>query len=914
VSRQLRLTAALVVLTLAPLALLTYFSVSLAADAVEREVEKRLVGAASTTADTVRAELGGLAELVDSYAARPDLQSAIASDDRARIAFHLRGLKEARPGIFTAFLADPTGRLIDIVPSTPAIVGDDFSFRDWYRGVTRGPAPYVSEAYMTQAAGRRFVVAVATIARSPDGRDLAILVGAYDLDHLDRLTDRIAEAEGATLRVVDQRGTVVAGPGPIRGLVSLQNDARVAAALSGRSGVGEFETADGERVSAYVPIEEVGWAVTTSLPANTAFAAVADLRTTVIGIAGALAVVLLAALAVLDRSFRLRARAEREALELAAINRAVLDSTTDAIAMMDLEGNVVLRNAELERLTAELGGGADDEGSPAERLARAASRTTDPNAFAEALGRLSEDAETRLHHEFELAEERRSFSLYSGPVRRSTDGMLGRIVTLRDVTKERAADRLKTEMLAIVSHELRTPLTGVLGFAELARDPGLDEATRDRYLTTIHGEARRLTALVNDFLDLQRIEAGAFTLTLESFDVRELIEAGTELFGARSDKHTLVLELPPEPLAVTADRERIAQVLENLLSNALKFSPRGGTVTLRAESLPGYVRISVEDEGLGIPADQQSGLFTKFFRVDTSDTRRIGGTGLGLALSRELVEAHAGEIGVESVEGSGSTFWFTLPGGLTHTARGSARVLVIEDDPTAASFLAEVLSADGFEIETVSSAEAGLQRAIEDPPSAICLDIVFPTGLQGWELLERLKSNPATTRIPVVVCTGRNNRERGAALGAADFLAKPLSAEQLREAVRRVVRPPANVLVVDDDPTVRRLIVQTLSAEGLELREASGGAEALELVQERRPDGIVLDLMMPDVDGLEVLDRLQSDPELRGIPVIVLTARRLTPEEKRSISSRVAALLGKAEYSAEELRRLVAHAVGGSPD
>jgi CheY-like chemotaxis protein len=181
-------------------------------------------------------------------------------------------------------------------------------------------------------------------------------------------------------------------------------------------------------------------------------------------------------------------------------------------------------------------------------------------------------------------------------------------------------------------------------------------------------------------------------------------------------------------------------------------------------------------------------------------------------------------------------------------------------------------------------------------------------------LLERLKSNPATTRIPVVVCTGRNNRERGAALGAADFLAKPLSAEQLREAVRRVVRPPANVLVVDDDPTVRRLIVQTLSAEGLELREASGGAEALELVQERRPDGIVLDLMMPDVDGLEVLDRLQSDPELRGIPVIVLTARRLTPEEKRSISSRVAALLGKAEYSAEELRRLVAHAVGGSPD
>lgn len=907
-SRVWRLTAVLVLLTLAPLALLSYLSLSLAGDAVEREVEKRLRGTTETTAEMVRAELAGLTALVESYADRPTLQSAISRRDRDQIRFHLRELRSARPGIFTAFAADPDGRLLEIVPATPSIVGDDFSFRDWYRGVTRTGRPYVSEAYVTQASGQRVVVASAAPVRSPSGRPVAILVGAYDLEHLGNLAQRIGRAEEARLRVVDQRGNLVAGPGSVRGLVPFRSDPRVAAALAGRAGLGEFDTVDGRRVSAFAPVPDLGWAVTASVPSDAAYAAISDLRSTVLGIAGLLALVLLGALALFIRSLRQRERAEREALELAAINRAVLDSTLDAISMTDVGGNVVLRNAALDRLTQELGG-AEGE-SPAERLAHAAERTTDPDGFRRTLAGLAEDMEKELLYEFELADARRSFALYSAPVLTPDGEPMGRIVTLHEVTREREADRLKTEMLATVSHELRTPLTGVLGFAELARRPDLDPATRDRYLTTIHSEARRLTALVNDFLDLQRMEAGAFTLTLEAIDLGDLLQAEAELFKTRSDAHRIVLELPSEPVPVAGDRERLVQVLENLLSNALKFSPAGGTVRIAAESLNGYARVSVHDDGLGIPADQQGSLFTKFFRVDTSDTRRIGGTGLGLALCREIVEAHAGEIGFESVEGSGSTFWFTVPAGVKREAKGPTRILVIEDDPTAASFLVESLSGDGFEIETTTTGEEGLRRALEDPPAAICLDIVFPHGVQGWEVLERLKADPATAHVPVVVCTGRNNRERAAALGAADFLAKPLSPEQLREAVRRVVHPPGCVLVVDDDPTVRRLVVETLSAQGLELHEASGGQEALDFLARRRPDAIVLDLMMPGVDGLEVLDRLQADPATRRIPVIVLTARRLAADEQRAISTRAAALLGKTEYSAEELRRLVAQAVG----
>lgn len=899
--------------TVLPLVLLTYFSLRLATQAVETEVEARLASTASLSSTVVEQELQSLVELAESYALRPSLVSAAGDPHAARslegIRSHLRELRSARAGLSAAFLVSVEGRVIEIDPRTPSIIGDDFSFRDWYRGLTRTRRSYVSEAIVGAAAGNPRVVVAATYVRGHDGEPLAILGIGYSLEYLQKFSDRLATAQGVKLNVTDQRGTLVASSGGLpKNLVSRRDDPRVRLALDGESGIMELQTQDGHRLSAYAPVPELGWAVTTSVPSNAAFAAVADLRKAVLSVVALLGIGLLVGLLLLARVLRQRARAEREAVELAAINSAVLDSTLDAIMMTDLEGNVVVRNAALMELTNELGEAGGD--TPAERLALAAARTTDPTGFQKALAGLAEDREKRLMYEFELAEPRRSFALFSAPVKGRDGEPMGRIMSLHEVTREREADRMKTELLATVSHELRTPLTGVLGFAELARRPDLDAETRSRYLTTIHGEAKRLTALVNDFLDLQRMEAGAFTLALEPLELGELLRAETGLFESRSAAHTLELRLPDDPLLVAGDRERLAQVLENLISNALKFSPAGGTVQIAAENLPGFVRVSVTDAGLGIPADQQGQLFTKFFRVDTSDTRRIGGTGLGLALCREIVEAHAGEIGFESVEGAGSTFWFTLPAGLRREATGSARILVIEDDPTAASFLVETLSADGFEIETAATGDDGLRRALEDPPAAICLDMFLPNGIQGWEVLERLKADSRTANVPVVVCTGRNNKDRASALGASDFLAKPLSPDQLREAVRRVVRPPACVLVVDDDPTVRRLVVETLSADGLELVEAADGEQALAAVAERRPDAIVLDLVMPNVDGVAVLEQLSADAETRKIPVIVLTARTLSVEERRAITQRVTALLGKTEYSAEELRRLVAHSIG----
>ena len=480
----------------------------------------------------------------------------------------------------------------------------------------------------------------------------------------------------------------------------------------------------------------------------------------------------------------------------------------------------------------------------------------------------------------------------------------------RTAERLRELDRLKTQFIANMSHELRTPLNSIIGFSRVILkgiDGPLTEAQRQD-LTAIYNAGQHLLGLINDILDLSKIEAGRMELQFSEVDMREIIRGvmSTAVGLTRDKPIELRQEVPEDLPPVWADAQRARQVLLNLVSNAAKFTDQG-FIAVRAWADESFVTIAVQDTGIGIPREKQEEIFQEFTQVESGTTRRYGGTGLGLAIARRLVELMGGRIWVESEVGKGSTFFFTLPRARPRLAgeprRGRPVILCIDDDPGVITLYRRYLEKHGFEVVGLTDPREALETARRLRPDAITLDIMMPQK-DGWTVLQELKADPQTRAIPVIICSILDERGQGFSLGAAEYLVKPFTEEELLEAIQRVDgRPrPLKVLVIDDSEGDRQLIRRVLeNAGGYHVLEAANGPEGVALARRERPDLVILDLMMPEMDGFAVVEALREDPSTRSLPILVLTAKALTEEDRRRLNGRIERLLQKAGADPEAL-------------
>jgi len=507
--------------------------------------------------------------------------------------------------------------------------------------------------------------------------------------------------------------------------------------------------------------------------------------------------------------------------------------------------------------------------------------------------------------------------------------------------KLKEVDRLKSEFLANMSHELRTPLNSIIGFSMVILkgiDGPITELQRTD-LAAIHQSGQHLLAIINDILDLSKIESGKMELAKEVIDIgriaEDVITTGSALI--RGKPVNLLMELDESLPLVYADKTRIRQVMLNMISNAIKFTDNGEIKLMikkiryskmgfiednRSSYCPkrmihgdgDFMLLSIKDSGIGIKKDDMPKVFEEFRQIDSSSVRKEGGTGLGMAISRKFIELHEGEIWVESRLGNGSIFHFIIPLGeavicewkgkaekeITMTDKSERVVMVIDDEANSIILFSKILEREGYKVIGIQSPVKAVEQVIELMPDIIILDVIMP-GIDGWEIIQRLKSNPQTKGIPVVFCSIMADKKRGFSLGASEYLVKPVRDEDLIRALNRLNGTIKNILVIDDNPRDAELVGRFLTNRGYNIKLAYSGMEGINQIKKYNPGMIIVDLMMPDIDGFAVIEEVKRDPITKDIPIIVISAKDITADDKKRMNGYIEGLISKGFLSEEEL-------------
>jgi len=491
------------------------------------------------------------------------------------------------------------------------------------------------------------------------------------------------------------------------------------------------------------------------------------------------------------------------------------------------------------------------------------------------------------------------------------------------------ASKAKSSFLAKMSHELRTPLNAIIGYSEILREDAVDDGdtrTADD-LDKVLNAARHLLGLINDVLDISKIEAGKMELYLETFElgkvVNEVIATAAPLISKKGN--TLALDCPADIGAMHADATKLRQMLLNLLSNASKFTEKG-TITLKVTRLPDgeTIELAVIDTGIGMTPEQLGRLFQAFSQADASTASKYGGTGLGLAISKQFAQMMNGDIIVTSSAGVGSNFTIRLPATvetkkpkvvnqtssrLTRSPFANEKrpkILVIDDDKDIRTVITEILDQSGYEVFTASSGQQGLDLAAQMVPNLIILDLMMP-GMDGWTVLTKLQHKPALADIPVIILSGASGLEMAMSLGAAAVLFKPVDANQLTAeiAAQLAPLPPSYILLVEDDSDSRTLITRLLDSEGWNSRSAINGNAALRILKQASPAMIVLDLKMAGMNGFELLEIIGKNAIWSKIPVVIVTSMDLTADMREYLTPRTVRILYKGRFSRDDLVNVI---------